>query len=140
MKKNSVSSWPKPHRFVLNIQSIRTDYQCHIAYHIVNLIPILKFLFSFDCFGFYLQLSCVSKSCTYFTIVTSNGLWTPTQVIIKATDADAFYQQVIEQVFFLSVLQRGAQAWMDDIVGHTIGELQLLKLLKLCSCDEKYLT
>ena len=96
-----------------------------------------KCFFSLDCFRFYWQLPCDAESCEYFTFVTPSGLWTPTRVIMGATDAVAFCQQAIEEAL-KPVLDRGVQVWLDDVLGYALTEEELLQVLEivLARCEE----
>ena len=105
-------SWPMPHLEV-----------------VMNNLEGSNCFFSLDCFRFYWQLPCEKTSCEYFTIVTPSGLYTPTRVIMGATDAVAFCQQAIERVLS-PMLDKGVQAWLDDILGYANGEAKMLDILR----------
>jgi transposase InsO family protein len=91
--------------------------------------------FGVDFFRFYWQCGMDEDSRKYFSIVTPNGIYTPSRVLMGATDAVAYCQQAVEQVVG-PLLNRGAKVWLDDVLGYAKNEEELLdrleELLKRC--------
>ena len=88
-----------------------------------------KVFFSLDWFRGYWQLPLHPESQELFTFMTSRGMVTPTRVLMGCTDAVAFCQGAVEQIFG-ELLYRTILAWLDDILGYATDEEQLLKALR----------
>ena len=111
-------SWPMPHQ-----EAEMSDVEGSTCF------------FGADCFRFYWQCGTDGKSRLYFSIVTPHGIYTPSRVLMGATDAVAYCQQAVEQVMG-PLLNRGVKVWLDDILGYAKDEKQLLdrleEMLKRC--------
>jgi hypothetical protein len=88
-----------------------------------------KVFFSLDWFRGYWQLALDPESQEFFTFMTSRGMVTPTRVLMGCTDAVAYCQGAVEQIFG-ELLYRVILAWLDDILGYAKTEDQLLKALR----------
>ncbi|GMF21195.1 unnamed protein product [Phytophthora fragariaefolia] len=85
----------------------------------------------------YWQLSLHPDSQEYFTFVTHRGMYTPTRVPMGATDAVAYCQGVVEEIFG-DLLGNGILCWLDDILGYAADTTALMELLDkgLARCEE----
>ncbi|KAE9083679.1 hypothetical protein PF006_g26638 [Phytophthora fragariae] len=87
-----------------------------------------KVFFALDWFRGYWQLPLHEDSQELFTFITHRGMYTPTRVPMGATDAVAYCQGVVEEIFG-DRLGNGILAWLDDILGYAESEDELLQLL-----------
>jgi hypothetical protein len=95
-----------------------------------------KVFFALDWFRGYWQLPLHKDSQELFTFITHRGMYTPTRVPMGATDAVAYCQGVVEEIFG-DLLGNGILAWLDDILGYAESEDALLELLDnvLARCE-----
>lgn len=93
--------------------------------------------FTLDWFRGYWQLPLAEESQELYTIITHRGMYTPTRVLMGASDAVAYCQGVVKQIFgpllFTEIL-----AWLDDILGYAKTPSELLGVLEhvLTLCAE----
>jgi hypothetical protein len=89
----------------------------------------------FDGFRQYWQESMGENSRELLSIVTPSGIYTPTRVLMGATDAVAYTQETMERVM-APLLNRGVKVWLDDVLGYARSEEELLDrvetVLKRC--------
>ncbi|POM57665.1 Hypothetical protein PHPALM_37794 [Phytophthora palmivora] len=92
--------------------------------------------FALDWFRGYWQLPLHEDSQELFTFITHRGMYTPTRVPMGATDAVAYCQGVVEEIFG-DLLGNGILVWLDDILGYAESEEELLQLLDqvLARCE-----
>ncbi|KAE8992472.1 hypothetical protein PR001_g20930 [Phytophthora rubi] len=92
--------------------------------------------FVLDWFRGYWQLPLHPDSQELYSFVTHRGIYTPTRVPMGATDAVAYCQGVVEEIFG-DLLGDGILAWLDDILGYAENEEALLVLLDkvLARCE-----
>ncbi|KAF0775740.1 hypothetical protein AaE_000560, partial [Aphanomyces astaci] len=64
----------------------------------------------------------------YFSFMTPFGVYTPTLVLMGQTDAVAYCQSVVHQMFG-ELLFRGLLAWLDDLLGFAKTTDKLLDML-----------
>ncbi|KAH7462617.1 Retrovirus-related Pol polyprotein from transposon 297 [Phytophthora ramorum] len=85
--------------------------------------------FTIDWWRGYWQLPLDEDSQELYTIMTHRGMFTPTRVLMGSTDAVAYCQGVVEEIFGPL---RGGQilAWLDDILGYARSPSALLVVLK----------
>ncbi len=92
--------------------------------------------FDVDGFKQYWQEPLAKTSREYLSIVTPNGIYTPTRVLMGATDAVAYTQQTMETIM-APVLNNGVKVWLDDVLGYARNEEELLdrleQVLKRCA-------
>ncbi|KAJ0392197.1 hypothetical protein ATCC90586_010566 [Pythium insidiosum] len=88
-----------------------------------------KCFFVLDWFRGYWQLPLDEESQEYFSFVTHQGIFTPTRVPMGATDAVAYCQGVVAEIFG-DLLGHGVLCWLDDILGYAKDEEALLDLLE----------
>ncbi|KAE9282551.1 hypothetical protein PR003_g27380 [Phytophthora rubi] len=91
-----------------------------------------KYFFVLDWFRGYWQLPLHPDSQELFSFVTHRGIYTPTRVPMGATDAVAYCQGVVEEIFG-DLLGQGLLCWLDDILGYAETEEELLALLEKVS-------
>ncbi|GMF52587.1 unnamed protein product [Phytophthora fragariaefolia] len=84
-----------------------------------------KYFFVLDWFRGYWQLPLHPDSQELFSFVTHRGIYTPTRVPMGATDAVAYCQGVVEEIFG-GLLGQGLLCWLDDILGYAETEEELL--------------
>ncbi len=85
--------------------------------------------FTLDWFRGYWQLPLHVESQEYFTFMTSRGMVTPTRVLMGCTDAVAFCQGTVEDIFG-ELLYQGMLAWLDDILGYAKSGEDLFNILE----------
>ncbi|KAE8877163.1 hypothetical protein PF003_g38738 [Phytophthora fragariae] len=88
-----------------------------------------KYFFVLDWFRGYWQLPLHPDSQALFSFVTHRDIYTPTRVSMGATDAVAYCQGVVEEIFG-DLLGQGLLCWLDDILGYAETEEELLALLE----------
>jgi len=84
--------------------------------------------FTLDWTKGYWQLPLHADSQMYFSFMTPFGVYTPTRVLMGQTDAVAYCQSVVHQMFG-ELLFRGLLAWLDDLLGSARTVDELLDLL-----------
>ena len=84
--------------------------------------------FALDWTEGYWQLPLHADSQTYFSFMTLFGVYTPTRVLMGQTDADAYCQSVVHQMFG-ELMFRGLLAWLDDLLGAAKTVAKLFDLL-----------
>ncbi|KAE8980295.1 hypothetical protein PR002_g24168 [Phytophthora rubi] len=91
--------------------------------------------FTLDWFRGYWQLPLHKDSQEMCSIMTHRGIITPTRVLMGGTDAVAYCQHVVEEVF-RPILYHGVLAWLDDILGYAADPVNLLEVLErvLAAC------
>jgi hypothetical protein len=87
--------------------------------------------FTLDWFRGYWQLPLHEESQELYTFMTHRGMLTPTRVPMGATDAVAYCQGAVQQIFgdLLYKEGNGLLGWLDDLLGHATAETNLLTLL-----------
>jgi len=89
----------------------------------------------FDGFSQYWQEATAINSRELLSIVTPSGIYTPTRVLMGASDAVAYTQETMERVM-APLLNRGVKVWLDDVLGYAKSEEELLDrvetVLKRC--------
>uniref|UniRef100_H3H555 Reverse transcriptase n=1 Tax=Phytophthora ramorum TaxID=164328 RepID=H3H555_PHYRM len=97
-----------------------------------------KVFFVLDWFRGYWQLPLHPDSQEIYSFVTHRGIYTPTRVPMGATDAVAYCQGVVEEIFG-DLLGTCILAWLDDILGYAEDEASLLEVLdKVLERCEKF--
>ncbi|KAG6622734.1 Retrotransposon protein, Ty3-gypsy subclass [Phytophthora cinnamomi] len=88
-----------------------------------------------DWFRGYWQLPLHRDSQEMFSIMTHRGIITPTRVLMGGTDAVAYCQHVVEEVF-RPLLYQSVLAWLDDILGYALDPVNMLEVLErvLAAC------
>ncbi|KAH9136416.1 hypothetical protein AeRB84_018405, partial [Aphanomyces euteiches] len=76
----------------------------------------------------YWQLPLHADSQEFFSFMTPFGVYTPTRVLMGQTDAVAYCQSVVHQMFG-ELLFRGLHAWLDDLLGSAKSVASLFDLL-----------
>ncbi|KAE8980660.1 hypothetical protein PR001_g23652 [Phytophthora rubi] len=96
-----------------------------------------RFFFVLDWFRGYRQLPLHPDSQELYSFVTHRGMYTPTRVPMGATDAVAYCQGVVEEIFG-DLLGHCMLAWLDDILGFAETEEALLAVLDqvLARCEQ----
>ncbi|KAG6610714.1 Retrotransposon protein, Ty3-gypsy subclass [Phytophthora cinnamomi] len=118
-ERTEAMSWPMP---VLEV--------------VLGALERAKVFFALDWFRGYWKLPLDEDSQELFTFITHRGMYTPTRVPMGATDAVAYCQGVVEEIFG-DLLGNGILAWLDDILGYAEYEDELLRLLDqvLARCE-----
>jgi len=93
--------------------------------------------FGLDGFKQYWQEDLAPNSREMLSIVTPAGIYTPTRVLMGATDAVAYTQEGMERVM-APLLNNGAKVWLDDVLGYARNEKELLDRLRMAlgRCQE----
>jgi hypothetical protein len=86
--------------------------------------------FSVDGFKQFWQENLAENSREMLSIVTPAGIYTPTRVLMGATDSVAYMQQAMEQIMS-PLLNLGVMVWLDDVLGYATNEQELLQRLKI---------
>ncbi|KAH9137526.1 hypothetical protein AeRB84_017790, partial [Aphanomyces euteiches] len=96
-----------------------------------------KAYFTLDWTKGYWQLPLHADSQEFFSFMTPFGVCTPTRVLMGQTDAVAYCQSVVHQMFG-ELLFRGLLAWLDDLLGSAKSVASLFDLLDqvLATCAE----
>ncbi|KAH9114827.1 hypothetical protein LEN26_013016 [Aphanomyces euteiches] len=96
-----------------------------------------KAYFTLDWTKGYWQLPLHADSQEFFSFMTPFGVYTPTRVLMGQTDAVAYCQSVVHQIFG-ELLFRGLLAWLDDLLGSAKSVASLFDLLDqvLATCAE----
>ena len=82
-----------------------------------------------DFFKGFWQLP-LDKSCQeYFSIVTDEGIYTPTRVIQGSTDAALYFQSVMQECF-KERLQDSLVVWIDDVLSHAKTPDELIDIME----------
>ncbi|KAF0718357.1 Aste57867_1738 [Aphanomyces stellatus] len=84
--------------------------------------------FTLDWTKGYWQLPLHPESQEFFSFMTPFGVYTPTRVLMGQTDAVAYCQSVVHQLFG-DLLFRGLLAWLDDLLGSATTVASLFDLL-----------
>lgn len=73
-----------------------------------------------------------------FSILTDEGIYTPTRVLMGGSDSVAHCQAAVQEMF-AEYLYRGLMAWLDDVLGYATSEEKLLHLLAatLAICEKR---
>jgi transposase InsO family protein len=135
---NPVMALPKPHgrgwRLVVDL--VQTNRRCEPR---ANTLPLMEsqweMLAGATCFasidlhkGFW-QIALAENSQEYFTIITDKGCYTPTRLMMGATDASHHFQAGVAEVLGGLLGTGGALLWIDDILVHATDERQLVDRL-----------
>ena len=96
-----------------------------------------KAYFTLDWTKGYWQLPLHADSQEFFSFMTPFGVYSPTRVLMGQTDAVAYCQSVVHQMFG-ELLFRGLLAWLDDLLGSAMSVASLFDLLDqvLTTCAE----
>ncbi|KAF0742575.1 hypothetical protein Ae201684P_008386 [Aphanomyces euteiches] len=96
-----------------------------------------KAYFTLDWTKGYWQLPLHADSQEFFSFMTPFGVYTPTRVLMGQTDAVAYCQSVVHQMFG-ELLFRELLAWLDDLLGSAKSVASLFDLLDqvLATCAE----
>lgn len=104
-------SWPMPH-----IDSEVYDFSGSDCFATVDFV------------SGYWQLPLDKESRAAHSIITPNGVYSPTRTQQGATNSVANFQSKVEPLF--REMQHNLKAWLDDFIVHCAGETDLLKLLR----------
>ncbi len=88
-----------------------------------------KVFFVIDFFKGYWQLPLAEASQELFSILTDEGVYTPTRVLMGGSDSVAYCQAAVQEIF-AQYLYTGVMAWLDDELGYAVSEEKLLCLLE----------
>ena len=89
----------------------------------------LQDYFQADWWRGYWQLPLDVESQELYTVMTNRGMYTPTRVLMGATDAVAYCQAAVEQIFG-ELLDDKILAWLDDVLGYATSQTELLDTLE----------
>jgi hypothetical protein len=106
-------AWPMPHQ-----EAEMADLEGSTCY------------FTVDGFKQFWQEGLAENSREMLSIVTPAGIYTPTRVLMGATDSVAYTQQAMEKVMS-PLLNRGVKVWLDDVLGYAPDEEELLMRLEI---------
>lgn len=85
--------------------------------------------FSLDFFKGFWQFAMAEWCQEIYSILTDEGVITPTRVLMGGTNSVAYVQSTVQQMF-ADVLNDGLMIWIDDLLGYSDGDEGLLVLLK----------
>ncbi|KAH9109318.1 hypothetical protein AeMF1_015600, partial [Aphanomyces euteiches] len=77
----------------------------------------------------YWQLPLHSESQEYYSFMTPIGVVTPTRVLMGQSDAVAYCQGVVDELFG-EMIMHGLLGWLDDLLGYARTASDLMDLLK----------
>ena len=83
-------------------------------------------------------MSLAEPSQELFSILTDEGIYTPTRVLMGGSDSVAYCQAAVQEMF-AKHLYKGLMVWLDDVLGYEESEEKLLCLLAatLEICQER---
>ncbi|KAF0707227.1 hypothetical protein AaE_013712 [Aphanomyces astaci] len=85
--------------------------------------------FTLDWMKGYWQLPLHPDSQEYYSFMTPVGVVTPTRVLMGQSDAVAYCQGVVDELFG-DMLMHGLLGWLDDLLGYAENTDDLLRLLR----------
>ncbi|ETV75951.1 hypothetical protein H257_09910 [Aphanomyces astaci] len=85
--------------------------------------------FSLDWIKGYWQLPLPPDSQEYYSFMTPVGVVTPTRVLMGQSDAVAYCQGVVDELFG-DLLMHGVLGWLDELLGYAGTTTELLQLLR----------
>jgi hypothetical protein len=88
-----------------------------------------KVYFTLDWMKGYWQLPLHPDSQEYYSFMTPIGVVTPTRVLMGQSDAVAYCQGVVDELFG-DLLMHGLLGWLDDLLGYAGSADDLLRLLR----------
>ncbi|GMF10762.1 unnamed protein product [Phytophthora lilii] len=93
--------------------------------------------FSLDLQGFW-QFAMAVLCQEIYSILTEDGVITPTRVLMGGTNSVAYVQSTVQQMFD-ELFNNGLMIWIDDLLGYADSDEGLLELLKkvLTICQTK---
>ncbi|KAG3231289.1 hypothetical protein PI124_g23616 [Phytophthora idaei] len=94
--------------------------------------------FSLDFFKGFWQFAMAVWCQEIYSILTEEGVITPTRVLMGGTNSVAYVQSTVQEMFS-EVFDKGLLIWIDDLLGYEKSDEGLLILLKkvLTICAEK---
>ncbi|GMF34348.1 unnamed protein product [Phytophthora lilii] len=94
--------------------------------------------FSLDFFKGFWQFAIAVLCQEIYSILTEEGVITPTRVLMGGTNSVAYVQSTVQQMFD-ELFNNGLVIWIDDLLGYTDSDEGLLELLKnvLTICQTK---
>ena len=121
----------------VNGQTISIAWPMPMLDVIMEKLKGAKYFFSLDFFKGYWQFKLHAESQELFSFLTDEGVFTPTRVLMGATDSVAYCQATVQEMF-KEFLYNGLLIWLDDLLGYSDTEEGLLKLLNkvLKRCEE----
>ncbi|KAH9094099.1 hypothetical protein Ae201684P_016714 [Aphanomyces euteiches] len=97
----------------------------------------MEVFFTLDWLKGYWQLPLHPECQMWYSFMTHFGVYTPTRILMGQTDAVAFCQSVVNELFG-DLMYQGVLGWLDDLLGYARSAEQLLVLLEkvLHICQE----
>ncbi|OWZ02136.1 LOW QUALITY PROTEIN: hypothetical protein PHMEG_00026351, partial [Phytophthora megakarya] len=94
--------------------------------------------FSLDFFKGFWQFAMAEWCQEIYSILTEEGVITPTRVLMGGTNSVAYVQSTVQDMF-AELFNNGLMIWIDDLLGYQKSDQELLALLKkvLAICEEK---
>ncbi|KAH9182886.1 hypothetical protein AeNC1_015138, partial [Aphanomyces euteiches] len=122
----------------VNAQTETIQWPMPLLEVVLDQLQGAQVFFSVDFFKGYWQLPLHEESQEYFSILTDEGVYTPTRVLMGGSDSVAYCQAVVQELL-ADKLYRGLMAWLDDILGYARSDDDLLVLLEgtLAICAKK---
>src|SRR3546814_7193726 len=133
IRKNNSATWanpvmalPKPNgrgwRLVVDL--VQTNRRCQPR---ANSLPLIesqwaalsgsKFFATLDLHKGFWQVALAQQSQEYFSIITDKGVYTPSRLMMGATDASSHFQRGVADVLG-DLLGSAALLWVDAILVH----------------------
>jgi hypothetical protein len=113
----------------VNAQTEVVQWPMPILEVIMDHLQGAKVFFAIDFFKGYWQLPLAKESQELFSILTDEGMYTPSRVLMGGSDSVAFCQAAVQEIF-AEHLYKGLMAWLDDVLGYEADEKKLLILLE----------
>ncbi|KAE9353529.1 hypothetical protein PR003_g3818 [Phytophthora rubi] len=97
----------------------------------------MKFYFSLDFFKGFWQFAAAVDCQEIYSILTEDGVITPTRVLMGGTNSVAYVQSTV-QAMFGDLFNNGLLIWIDDLLGYADSPEELLRILLrvLTICEE----
>eukprot|EP00644_Phytophthora_capsici_P005004 jgi/Phyca11/96647/e_gw1.1.158.1 len=98
----------------------------------------MKFYFSLDFFKGFWQFAVAMDCHEIYSILTEDGVITPTRVLMGGTNSVAYVQSTV-QAMFGDLFNNGLLIWIDDLLRYADSPEELLRILRsvLLICEKK---
>lgn len=95
---------------------------------VLAFLAAARCFFNLDADKMFWQLPMDEETQELYTIMTTFGMFSPTRVLMGQTNAVAFCQATMEEIFE-PLLNHEVLMWLDDVLGHASTVVQLMKIL-----------
>lgn len=111
-----------------NQNTIPMPWPMPVLEAVLAFLAAARCFFNLDADKRFWQLPLDEETQELYTIMTTFGMFSPTRVLMGQTDAVAFCQATVEEIFEL-LLNHEVLVWFDDVLGHAPNPVQLMKIL-----------